>query len=313
MDNARHFRPGELQVSKLHFYSLGIVGANKALNSMEIEVTPTEELTMLDGEVNSDQTNVTSTGEDVGGNAYSTTVATANTIKATWLKIGVGNRLTAPDVRRGAAVVIYQFGDSDTYYWCTLQDDSQLRKLETVIWGFSGTTDEDAKNDASNMYYMEISTHKQMVTFHTSKANGEFCMYDFQFNTKDGKVILTDDVGNWFMLDSAAHTLHMENVDGSIIDITKKIATITTLDQINMKSTNQINMETDTITIKANTGNFNVDTQNQTGTTWTVKYPTMSFTGTEFTGNITSVSYTGVAFSTTGPSFVVENAVIQLG
>jgi hypothetical protein len=302
---AQFFRPDGVQVSKFHFYSLGIVAANKALSSDEIEVTPTEELTMLDGDLDANQVDVSSQGEDANGSTYSTSIKTANSIRAKWLKLGVGNRLTAPDVRRGAPVIIYQFGDSDKFYWTTLQDDSNLRKLETVIYGFSGTKDEGAAASADNMYYFEISTHSQMVTFHTSKANGEFCMYDFQFNTKEGKVILTDDLGNYFMLDSQATQFHIENVDGSIFDMTKKIASLTTLDQINMKSTNQINMETDTMTVKAKTGNFNVDTRNDKGNAWTVNYDTQNFTGSTFVGQINTVTWEGALFDVESASIIL--------
>ena len=309
--NKQFFRPDKTQVSKFHFYSLGIVAENKALTSNVIEVTPTEELTMLDGELNADTVDVKSTGQDVSGNTYSTNVKTGNTIQATWLKLSVGNRLTSPDVRRGAFVSIYQFGDSDTFYWTTMKDDSQLRKLETVIWGFSGTKDEGAKNDPSNMYYFEVSTHTGLVAFHTSKANGEFCMYDVQINAKKGQVTITDDVGNWFLLDSDAHKIHMENTEGSIIDITKEIATIFTKDQVNI--------ETQTMNFKATTGNYNIDTFNIQGnqlniqeSTTQVNSDSISTTGSSVSMTSPDMNFTGSA-TFTGLAFIVISPEIVLG
>lgn len=320
MDPHNHlFSPDAMQVSRLHFYSLGIVAQNKALQSDIIEVTPTEELTMLDGEISSDTVNVTSQGKDATGGTYSTNVKTANSLQAEWLRLGVGNRRTAPDVRRGAEVVIYQFGDSDKFYWTTLKDDSHLRRLETVIWAFSANDVEDSANDATSTYFLEISTHKKIVTFHTSKKNGEFCTYDFQFDTKNGHVILTDDVGNWFMLDSKAVQLHMENNSGSIIDITKEICTITTKDQINM-TTKTWNVKCDTAnhTITndnhtIDTGKYHVQDLQMDGQTQTLNYNTQSYSGNTYTGNIATVSYTGTAFDYSGTSFIVTAPIIELG
>lgn len=230
------FRPEKLQLSKFHFYSYGIVAEHKALSSNIIEVTPVEEMAFLDGFVTGDEKVVTSAGTDSSGTPYETSVKTAATIQAEWLRLSCSNRLTAPDVRRNAPVMIYQFGDSDKYYWTTLKDDSHLRKLETVVWGISATRDEGAAPSHNNLYYFEISSHRKLVTFHTSQADGEPFSYDFQFNTKDGQVTLRDSAGNYFHLNSALNQLRMQNVNGSLIDITGEVATIETNSEINLKS-----------------------------------------------------------------------------
>ena len=128
------YRPGEPRVSKLRFYSIGVVASNKALSSNVIEVTPIEELPMLDGEIDSNTTNETAKGVDASGKNYQSSVTMGNSIQAEWLRLGSANRMTSPDVRRGESVIIYQFGDADKYYWNTLKNDSQLRKLETVVY-----------------------------------------------------------------------------------------------------------------------------------------------------------------------------------
>jgi hypothetical protein len=307
----RGFQPGKLTVSKYHPYSLGVVAENKALNSDVIEVTPIEEFTMLDGELNAQTTDTTSAGQDASGQAYSTTVKTGNTIQASWMKTGIGNRKTSPDVRRGAIVMIYQFGDSDTFYWTTHKDDMALRKLETVIWGFSGTKDENAVNSAENMYYLEISTHTGLVTFHTSSANGEYCEYDVQINTKAGNLIMQDNKGNSFLLDTAQTKLRLENTDGSFLDITKQVMSAFTKDTINM--------ETQTWNVKAKVGNLNVDTTNLTGSNFIVKETETKITSTDITTNGATVNMTssdmkfkgGANF--TGPEFVVVSPIIDLG
>lgn len=244
------FHPQDLQLSKFRFYSIGIVAANKALSSDVIEVTPIEELSMLDGEIDGIDLNVGSKGTNAAGESYETNVATNMAIQATWLKLSCSNRLTSPDVRRGAQVVIYQFGDSDKYYWTTLLDDSKLRKLETVIWGISATTSEGATPAPDNMYYFEISSHSKLVTFHTSQANGEQWGYDIQINAEKGYVVIEDTAGNFFKLDSAATSLTLKNVNGSVVDITKDICTITTPAEVNI-TTKRYTLKADNCTTTA--------------------------------------------------------------
>lgn len=229
-------RPSKLQLSQFHFYSYGKVAENKAPSSNIIEVVPVEEMTFLDGFVTGDESVVTTSGTDATGKPYETSVKTAVTIQAEWLKLSCSNRMTAPDVRRDAAVMIYQFGDTDKYYWTTLKDDSHLRKLETVIWGISATREEGAKPAPSNMYYFEVSSHKKLIAFHTSQADGEPWGYDIQINTKEGAITIADTAGNHIFLDSSMNTLRMKNVDGSVVDITRGVGTIHAPDELNLSS-----------------------------------------------------------------------------
>lgn len=217
----KQFVPDDLHVSKLRFYSIGIVAQNKPINTDMIDVTPTEELNMLDGELTAHTENISVTGVNHDGQAYSGNVNSNNVIRAKWLPINSSNRKTSPDVRRGESVIIYQFGDSTNYFWSTLKDDSNLRKLETVIYSFSATTKEDTEQSASNTYYLEISTHKKCCTFHTSKDNGEPFAYTVQINTKDGIFIITDDVGNYYYLNSKERILEMRNIDDTSVKIDK--------------------------------------------------------------------------------------------
>lgn len=247
--------PCDLQVSKFRFYSLGVVAANKAMSSNVIEVTPTEELAFSDGDVNSAEVDSDAKGVDANGAHYTETTTTGNTIQATWLPLQCVNRRTSPDVRRGERVIIYQFGDTDKYYWTTLMDDFKLRKLETVIWGISATTEESAEPGHDNMYYLEISSHNKMIALHTSTANGEAVGFDIQINTKDGRLTIQDTVGQEFFLDSIARQLYMRNADGSIVEINKEVCNIQTPTEVNLK-TKTWNVDVETANIKTTTTNL---------------------------------------------------------
>lgn len=215
-----------MHLSKLHFHSIGIVGANKLLNSDLIEVTPIEESPMLDGELTDNIQKYKAKGTNNDQAAFDIELNTTTTIEAKWFPLGNSNRVTSPDVRRGEMVVIYRFADSDKYWWNTMKNDAMLRRLETVVYAFSNNSKENILNDSTTTYYLEISTHKKLVTFHTAKNDGEPFSYDVQINTKEGYLIITDDDGNEIVLNSTDKRITLKNTNDSYVDINKKEITI---------------------------------------------------------------------------------------
>jgi len=228
-------------------YSVGLVAVNKALGSNEIEVTPLEKLPMTDGEVTDNASTSTVKAADKEGEAYQAESVTTLTVKASWLPLSATNRVTAPDVRRGEMVRLYQMandGDSGVYYWCTLKEESGLRRLETVRYAYSGTVDESVKVlTRDNSYYLEFSTHNQTVSLHTSKANGEPYAYDVQINAKEGRVLITDDVGNYWMLDSKNTNIRAENIDGTWLELNQKSLNAFAPESINLEAGQAISLK----------------------------------------------------------------------
>jgi hypothetical protein len=250
----------------LRFYSMGIVAANKALSSKIIEVTPIEHLPFVNGQLTNTGTTVTAQGTDANGASYSTQVATSVTIQAEWTPEGESNRQTAPDVRRGEYVKLYQFADADKYYWTTSGLPAQ-RKLETVVHAYSGTADESADMDHTNSYYKEISTHQGLVHWHTSAANGEFTEYDIQLNAKDGYFRFQDGKGNVMIIDSTQNMFQYTNATGSMLQILQDTMSFVIPKSISMKTkdmsieaSNSLSITTQTNTLKATTNNMTAQT-----------------------------------------------------
>lgn len=217
-------------ISKLRFLSMGIVAINKPLKTKIIEVSLAEELFMLDGELTDNVEKwKTKSYEADNKTVYEEEIEATVTVKATWLPMG-SNRVTAPDVRRGEVVSIYQMGDTDKYYWTSLKYDMRLRKLETVIFAISGTRVEPDEGTSDNTYFVEWSTHAKHIRLHTSKADGEPFAYDIEINTKDGSMTFQDDAGNYIFMDSANNRLELKNGDGSWFDMDRKNVTVTVPD-----------------------------------------------------------------------------------
>ena len=274
MSNPNKYQPDGPQLSKFRYYSIGVVAANKALTSKMIDVTPLEDASFIDGGIRSDKATIQTESVDSNGVASSTSVQSSNAIQAKWLPFCDANRLTAPDVRIGERVVIYQFGETDRFYWTTWENDHRLRKLETIIYGISATRQEDTEDGHDNMYYFELSSHKKLVSFHTSQADGEPFGYDIQINTKDGRIVIVDTIGNEILIDSVQHHVRLKNSDASIIEVIKTICNVSTMDEINLKTTK--------MTVQAQEQINTIDTVSTTSSDYSVESGSTEFSGGSF-------------------------------
>lgn len=239
-----------MQLSKYRLVSIGYAAQNKALDSKQLEVTPIEMLPYIDGEITDDTTHVTHEGVDATGKKYTTKAEIGVTLECTWLQWG-SNRQTAPDIRRGELIFVWQYADDDTYYWSSPGKDDHLRRLETVIWAFSATTDEKTtKLTPLNSYVMEVSTHRKLMTLTTSKANGEKFAYTVQINAGKGGLVVMDDAGQYFELNSNERRWTMTNADGSIYKMDKGTIYEYAKDSITRK-TKAYSIECETMDVKA--------------------------------------------------------------
>lgn len=249
-----------MNLSQFKFYSIGIVAANKPLNTKTIEVLANEVTPMVDGEISDNGTMYGKAGTTPAGETYHAEVATSVSIKADWLPVGNGNRLTAPDVRRGERVLIYRFGNTDSFFWEDMPENGiDLRKLETIVWAISGTIKEDAKASHDNTYYMEFSSHNKLIHLHTSTADGEPFSYDIQLNTKDGVFQVNDNAGTSMSMDSKNREIELVNSDKSTVLISKRKIVISALDSIDIK-TKKLNINAETIETKAETNTVTAKT-----------------------------------------------------
>lgn len=210
-------------LSKMRIYSVGVVAENKPLSEDVVQIVPVEVLPMLDGELKANPQALEENGVDGSGNSYSVSVDTDIVISAKWLRWNT-NRQTSPDVRRGERVLLWQYADTDKFYWTSLGMDNHLRKLETVRYVISATQDEeDTVLTPENTYSFELSSHGKYINIHTSKANGEPFEYTIQINTDVGAITITDDVGNYLELDSQENKITSKNVDGTEWVLDKKV------------------------------------------------------------------------------------------
>ncbi len=105
--------------------------------------------------------------------------------------------------------------------------------------------------NGDNYYFLEVSTHRGLVHFHTTKANGEPYGYDVQINTKEGFIKIQDDKGQMFYFDSGEKQIVMQNPDGCSFEINKKNMTIIVPETYTVKAKNVIEEVGEAIKTKA--------------------------------------------------------------
>lgn len=196
-------------------YCVGIVAINKKLHTHIAEIMPIESAAMLDGELNDKWDEIVVKGLDADIKDYNNQAKFTKTIRATWAALHQANRFTSPDVRRGDKVLVYRLGDSNVFYWDTMDDYKKLRRLETVVYGYSATKIEDEELTPDNTYVQGVSTHEHMVTLiHTSKhfSNKEKFKYAIFVDTKPDQchIVIKDDVGNRIVLQSLTNSIRLE-------------------------------------------------------------------------------------------------------
>lgn len=279
MDFSKMATGAAVDVSKLTFYSLGIVAVNKQMSRDTIEVLPIEHFPYHDGEITDTWEEYEGKGKDYNGKEWNHKVDTTTTVLAKWLPLSISNRITAPDVRRGEHVLLFRFGDVDEFYWTTLFIDKKLRRLETVTYSFSNNREENKEDDYDSTYSIEVSTHKKYIHVHTAKNDGEPYAYDIQLNTKDGCLTITDDLDppNKIVMNSKENQLYFQNNDESYIDINKKKIKIRAKDKVEIETEHfEVNASKD---VKIKTESYKLDSSKS------VENNTADFT-TKATGSI---------------------------
>lgn len=277
------------EISGLRFYSIGRAANNKALNTKELEVTPIEQLSMLDGEIVSLPFDSEVSGQKADGSEYSAKVVLNTALTATWLPMN-SNRKSPPDIRRGERVVIWRYQDTDQFYWTETGWDDHLRRLETVHYRWSATADEGADmEDPTNYYHLSVSTHEGLIHLETMLANGEKAKYALQINTKEGVVGLADDFGNFWQIESVEKIISIQNGDGSLWQLDKRKIYGYAPDQMKVLAENKIHFQTQDFLLECKTGNINASSSFKIKTPkFDVESDTNTFTtpNSTFTGNV---------------------------
>lgn len=250
-------------MSELKLYSLGIVVENKPVGSDMIMVSPMEVLNIQPaGSIKDASTKFEGTLKNSSGKNFASEMKSTNYVKAKWLAFGQSNRITSPDVVANETVVLFKFGDVDEYYWTTIFREVELRRQETVLYGFGNIKSGISAFDKSTSYWLEVDTKNKTVKFHTAMNDGEYTEYDIVVDTKAGTFTLKDKKGNTFMLDSKQDKFvvnalkEISGTAGEVINL--KAPTINLEGNVNIKGNVSTTGNTSTQGNVSMIGNFDV-------------------------------------------------------
>lgn len=227
--------------SQFRCIAIGVAAENKGLRTTKLKVTPTERLSMLDGEIADRVDTLEYKGQDAKGNTVAGNAFIGQTIEAEWLPDS-SNRRTAPDMTRSMRVTIWQFGANDKWYWRDTGLDAPEMRVEIVVHVFSADPAAAIKPDLSNCIFVEISGHNKTVTFSTSQANGEFCTYDTQYDMGNGRVVSQDNLGNSTLFDSKNTNLRQVNANGTFVELNKQDINMSAPQNINAVAERDVNI-----------------------------------------------------------------------
>jgi len=251
-------------MSELKLYSLGIVIEDKPVGSDFVMVSPVEVLNIQQsGLIKEQKTTFEGTHKKADGTGFATEMKARNYLKAKWLPLGHSNRLTAPDLVKNETILLFKFGDVDEYYWTTIFREVELRRQETVLYGFGNIKSGISAFDKSTSYWLEVDTKNKTVKFHTAMNDGEYTEYDIIIDTKAGKFTLKDKKGNTFMLDSKQDKFvvnalkEISGTAGQVINL--KAPTINLEGNVNIKGNVSTTGNTNTQGNVTMTGNFDVN------------------------------------------------------
>ena len=247
-----------MENSLLKLYSIGIVIEDKDDNGDMIKVTPVEKLSLFTGNLSEQKIKFNVSLPDAQGVKREDHIEGGVDIVAKWI-FSDGNRLTAPNVKKNESVLIYKFADTDEFYWQTFMREPSLRRLEHVCYGYSNLPKGVNPYEKDSSYWFEISTREKYVQLHTSKNDNELFEYDIKLDTKDGNLVITDDIENSISIDSKNKTITINHTSGHTIQINN--------DSVNISEAGgaSISLNNGNITINCNNLNFNTSTATITG------------------------------------------------
>lgn len=214
----------------------GYAVLDKANDSRELYVYSEELLPFVTGKIKATEikNNIKTKSSVTGG--FSGNLSTTNALRCIY-RDSDSNRAFPPSVRKGEQVLIYNNGDSDTWYWKSEGRNDELRRTDTLRYGCSGTLDNVAVPSDDNTYFIEVDTRtKHHIKLSTSMDDGEKYRYTILIDADNNKIMIGDNEENIISIDSAHPRVCMKNKSNSLIDLNAENIIISCKKDITIKS-----------------------------------------------------------------------------
>lgn len=239
-------------MNTINWLGIGTVTGTKNTDTKEIMVhMPTKSATG-DGRAVTKVEQVSQTSLNAAGETETSTTMVSNVVPAIWKPIGEPNRKTAPDVREGSQVMLYQASGQTKIYWTTYGLNAETFRMETIVWGFSGNPniDEDAEFDVNDYYTVTVDTRSGFFGLRTTQANKEKSSMEFKIDGGNGRLDFRGSNGSLFSVDDFNSLLNYTNKEGTQIAVDKKKALFSAADSLMLHAENSISILTKTLAVQ---------------------------------------------------------------
>lgn len=237
-------------------YGIGRATHDIERGSKLLKVADIEKMPMQHGKLNDKSTTVTSNSSDALGKTHAAKGKIGSGIPCTWINY-FGNRLIAPDIRKGERVLIWRYGDSKDYFWTPTNLDEEFRTLEHLLLGVSNRSSKGkGKLNRDNTYYLELDTYNKIINLQTSKSDGEKYIYNIRIDGKKHTVFVGDNVGNEYSIDSLNTKVQLKNKDGSVFTLDKKDIALNCSGNYTATVANSYTVTCESYTVNSQTNTF---------------------------------------------------------
>lgn len=211
---------------------VGEAVADKEHDSRELKVQLTEQMPFMEGELVEIENEV-QVGE-------SSQIKTTNYVTATWFGVFT-NRAYPPDIYRGEQILVFNYGDSDLYYWLSGGRDDKMRKTERYRIHIANEQKTVKELSDENTYFFELDTlHNKHVHIQTSDSDGEEFIYMIKLDAKENTIRICDNADNEIVIESELPRVFLRNGDGSFVDINRKNVVLNAVEDLILKAGRQI-------------------------------------------------------------------------
>lgn len=318
-------------------YSIGVLVENVVNGNPVVKVWPIERVPMIQpGEMETSYfdkiagASYQHKGVDASGKHYRNDISTDVAISAKYLSQS-RNQVSIPLMRKNERVMIYRLKGSNEFYWQPLGTDNRLGERDHHVEMFAATKEGEQKGfegSPEQAYTKTMSPANGEVSIVTSKANGEPASYVVQINTKQGAVVVQDDLGNIIQISSVEKRITLRNGDDTFIDMNKENLSIQALGNCDIKIGGNLNVEVggnETYKIGGNeergisgsaTRNVSGSTEftcpdvSQTSSQMTVQCPTNDFIGMVNVGGLSTTGNGGSGDATLSGGMKAQKDVV---
>ncbi len=147
-------------------------------------------------------------------------VTSANCILAKYL--AMQSYVARPNVHKGEQVLVFGIDDSTEFRWVPLEHDHSMRSTERMQF-FVANKPEDEHYALSELnaytFLYDTRSGQKKIEMSSNKNMGEKFAYLIRADIEAGTLVVQDDAGNIFDIDSDAKKVAMTSADGDKVSV----------------------------------------------------------------------------------------------